>query len=192
MEDQTEWNQIKFSDLTLHETPPADLAAQLFNDIVRPTESAKFLGVEFDGKMSMSNHTVIKNASKRLGIFKLLSFGGFENEIMIQLYKTFVRPLFEYGSISLIHRSSEINRLQQIQNKFIRTSLKIPSYIRTDLIHDSAGLETVQTRLLDLNRKLLGKMAEQDQIKDLIQYRNSIVPLNNYRSPLDMFGTISS
>ena len=178
----------------LHETPPADLAVQLFNDIVRPTESAKFLGVEFDGKMSMSDHTntVIKNASKRLGIFKLLSFGGIENEIMIQLYKTYVRPLFEYGSISLIHRSSEINRLQQIQNKFIRTSLKIPSYIRTDLIHDSAGLETVQTRLLDLNRKLLGKMAEQDQIKDLIQYRNSIVPLNNYRSPLDMFGTISS
>ena len=109
-----------------------------------------------------------------------------------ELYKTYVRPLFEYGSISLIHRPSEIKRLQQIQNKFIRTSLKIPSYIRTDLIHDAAGLETVQTRLEDLNKKLLSKIEEQEQIRDLIQYRNSIVPMYNYKSPLDMFGTISS
>ena len=79
--------------------------------------------------------------------YELLSFGGVSNEVLVQLYKTFVRPLFEYGSIALIHIPKQIQRIQKVQNLFIRTSLRIPSYLSTNLIHQAAGLEKIDERL---------------------------------------------
>ena len=123
---------------------------------------------------------------KRLGFFKLLSFGGVSNEVFVQLYKTFVRPLFEYGSVSLIHISKQIQRMQKIQNIFIRTSLKIPSYLSTNLIHQAAGLEKIDERLRKLNKTLLTKMTKTEAIQELRSHFETIVPLNNYKSPLDV------
>ena len=123
---------------------------------------------------------------KLLGVFKLLSFGGVSNEVFVQLYKTFVRPLFEYGSVSLIHISKQIQRMQKIQNIFIRTSLKIPSYLSTNLIHQAAGLEKIDERLRKLNKTLLTKMTKTEAIQELRSHFETIVPLNNYKSPLDV------
>ena len=172
----------------LHEKPPDDMAIQLFNDNVKPEKNAKFLGVTYDENFSMKDHvdTVIQKSMKRLGVFKLLSFGGVSNEVLVQLYKTFVRPLFEYGSVSLIHIPKQIQRMQKVQNIFIRTSLKIPSYLSTNLIHQAAGLEKIDERLRKLNKTLLTKMTKSETVQGLRSDFESIVPLNNYKSPLDV------
>ena len=103
---------------------------------------------------------------------------------MICLYKIYVQPLFEYGSISFL--TADIKRLQQIQNNFIRISLKIPSYIRTDLIHEAAGLEMLEKRLLYLNCKLIRKMMAHETVQHSIQKSKDTIALNNYLSPLDL------
>ena len=118
--------------------------------------------------------------------YELLSFGGVSNEVLVQLYKTFVRPLFEYGSIALIHIPKQIQRIQKVQNLFIRTSLRIPSYLSTNLIHQAAGLEKIDERLVKLNKTLLTKLTKSEKVQDLRSAFESIVPLNNYRSPLDV------
>ena len=172
----------------LQEKPPDDMAIQLFNDNVKPGKKAKFLGVTYDENFSMKDHVdaAIQKSMKRLGVFKLLAFGGVSNEVLVQLYKTFVRPLFEYGSASLIHIPKQIQRLQKVQNIFIRTSLKIPSYLSTNLIHQAAGLEKIDERLQKLNKNLLTKMMKSETIQGLRSDFESIVPLNNYKSPLDV------
>ena len=129
---------------------------------------------------------IIERAIKRLGIFKLLSFGGIENKTLIRLYKIYVRPLFEYGSIAMIHIPQEIKRVQRVQNVFIRTSLQLPSYLNTKLLHEAAGLEMMTKRLICVNKKLLEKMTRSETIHSLISDHNAIVPLNNYKSPLDV------
>ena len=88
--------------------------------------------------------------------------------------------------MNLNHGVKEINRLQKIQNVFIRTSLKIPSYLSTTLIHQAAGLEKVDERLQKLNKNLLAKMTKSEQIHALKTNFESVIPLNNYKSPLNI------
>ena len=162
-----------------------DLSIQLFNDIIRPCKISKYLGIQLDTRLKFHDHfqDVEARATSRLNLFKLLAKNGVDGKTMIRLYKTYVRPLFEYGSMSFL--TADIRRLQRVQNHFIRISLKIPSYIRTDLIHEAAGLELLETRLVYLNSNLLRKMMVHDTIKSTIQESRSIVALNNYQSPLD-------
>ena len=149
----------------LSTTPQSDLSIQLFNDIVRPVNSARYLGVQIDNRLNFSEHfnQIEKKATSRLNIFKMLAKNGVDNSTMICLYKTYVRPLFEYGSISFLP-SKGIKRFQQLQNEFIRLSLRLPRYLRTDLIHDAAGIELVETRLNTLNGKLMRKMTRHQTI----------------------------
>ena len=172
----------------LRESPSEDVSIQIFNDIVRPVTSAKFLGVTYDENMSMNEHVdnAIKKAMSRLGVFKLLSFGGVKNETLIKLYKIYVRPLFEYGSISFIHIPREIERAQKVQNVFIRTALKLPSYLSTELLHTAANLEMMKDRLISLNNKLLAKMMRSETVKDLSAKYENTIPLNRYQSPFDV------
>ena len=168
-----------------HEKPTRDLAIQMFNDIVRPTTVAKYLGIKFDEKLSFRPHfsEVEKKAASRLNVFKLLVKNGIENEILIRLYKIYVRPVFEYGSIAFL--PADTRRLQQLQNEFIRLSLKLPRYIRTSLIHEAAGLEMVEERLIDLNKGLMVKMQELEAVNDIMLRSSAVIPLNNYLTPFD-------
>ena len=168
-----------------HQQPTRDLALQMFNDIIRPTASAKYLGIHFDERLSFKPHfnEVEKKATSRLNVFKLLVKNGIENEILIRLYKIYVRPIFEYGSVAFLPANTKC--LQQLQNEFIRLSLKLPRYIRTSLIHEAAGLEMVEKRLIDLNKGLMVKMQELEAVNDVMLRSSAIIPLNNYLTPLD-------
>ena len=172
----------------LHDAVPDDISIQIFNDIVRPVTSAKFLGITYDDSMSMKEHVdnTIRKAMSRLGVFKLLSFGGVKNETLIKLYKVYVRPLFEYGSVSLIHIPGEIERAQKVQNVFIRTSLRLPSYLSIELLHTAANLEMMHDRLLSLNNKLLGKMMRSEIVQELHSTYETIIPFNRFKSPFDV------
>ena len=124
-----------------------------------------------------------KKAMSRLNIFKLLVKNSVNNATLIHLYKTYVQPLFDYGSISFL--TSNTQRLQKIQNEFIRLSLHLPRYIRTDLIHEAAGLELVTDRLTVLNKRLFEKMSKLEGVKQVVERSLQTVPLNNLQSPLD-------
>ena len=75
--------------------------------------------------------------------------------------------------------------LQRIQNEFIRLCLRLPAYIRTDLVHQSAGLQMLKNRLSMLNNSLLQKMLKLEDIQKTVEKSLAVVPLNNYKSPLD-------
>ena len=105
------------------------------------------------------------------------------NGTMIRLYKTYVRPLFEYGSISFLPEG--VKRFQKIQNDFIRVSLRLPRYLSTEVIHNAAGLESLETRIRSLNVKLMEKMLNHKCIQDTVEKSLPVIPLNNYKSPLD-------
>ena len=158
---------------------------QLFNDIVRPCSSARYLGIQFDEKLRFKEHfkEIESKAASRLNLFKLLVKSGVANVTLIRLYKIYVRPLFEYGSVSFL--PARIMSLQRIQNEFIRLCLRLPAYIRTDLVHQSAGLQMLKNRLSMLNNSLLQKMLKLEDIQKTVEKSLAVVPLNNYKSPLD-------
>ena len=173
----------------LHEKPSEDLSIQLFNDIIKPKNSAKYLGIQFDNRLYFKEHfkDLEARALSRLNLFKLLVKNGVDNKTMIRLYQTYVCPLFEYGSISFL--PADLKKLQQIQNEFIRLSLKLPRYLRVDLIHDAAGLELLETRLKRLNCNLMSKLIRLESIENQVEKSLNTIPLNRYTSPLDQLTT---
>ena len=92
-------------------------ALHLFNDIIRPVNSAKFLGIEIDSRLSFSKHidSINNRATKRINLLKMLARHGVNPTTLMRLYKIYIRPLSEYGSASFITTpSSQSNRLKQI------------------------------------------------------------------------------
>ena len=116
----------------------------------------------------------------------MLSRGGVDNATLIRLYKTFIRPLIEYGYIATLATKTEtMAKFQRMQNEFLRVCLNLPRYIRTDLLHEAACLETVKERVLVVGRKHFDKLLNLKTIKDLCHQYHETVSLNNFQSPLD-------
>ena len=58
---------------------------------------------------------------------------------ILQIYKQYVRSIFEYGIVSTITVSeSVINKIQRIQNSFIRLALRLPKYVSAHLLHEAS------------------------------------------------------
>ena len=168
---------------------PDDLALQLGNDIIYPSQSAKFLGLEIDNKMSFDADfdEKARKSMARLNLLRMLSRKGVENSTLIKLYKTFVRPLFEYGCVATISSNqSNIQKIQRVQNEFIRVCLKLPKYISTRILHEASGLEMVNKRLEFVAKKHFETLKKDDNVKSLIENRQSLVALYDCRSPLDV------
>ena len=172
----------------LQEQKPEDLCLLLFDDTIRPCESAKFLGLELDSRLSLKKHydEKVRAAKIRLNLFKMLARGGVNSKTLVRLYKTYIRPLIEYGCIATtaISKSTQ-NEFQKVQNEFIRVCLNLPSYIRTDLLHEAASLETIKERLEHLGKKHYNTIRDTTVISELYNNYLSVVPLNDYKSPLD-------
>ena len=156
---------------------------QLFNDIIRPVNQAKFLGVKIDQWLSFKSHfeDIHNRSKKRLNVLRVLARAGVEPKVLMKLYKIYVRPILEYGSLSFIAApKSQLDKLQKIQNEGLRICLRLPSYIRTGLLHECASIEPINDRLLSLNSHLLRKMYYQNpDVKKLIDgtVDNGISPL---------------
>ena len=79
-----------------------------------------------------------------------------------------------------------MNNFQKTQNSAIRVCLRLPSYIRTSLLHEYASIEPVQERLCTLSTKLVARMTTHNgHINELVMNYD---PANNNRhvSPLDI------
>ena len=177
-----------------------NLCVLLFNDVVRPVAKAKFLGVEIDSSLRFKNHIqeLTARAEKRLNILKILAWGGTEPKTMIRLYKTYVRSIFEYGSVCFLHcPDSLLESMQKVQNKAIRICLRLPRYVSVRLLHDSSCLPTIKERLVQLGSKLVARMEQSNQMMgELLKERRSRhlkstrqhghISAQPHRSPLDV------
>ena len=79
----------------------------------------------------------------------------------IQIYKQCVRPISGYGSLSIITTSDKIiNKIQRLQNKFIRLALCLPKYLCSKLLPHSTGFPCVKDRFLSCATKSLDRIAQ--------------------------------
>jgi hypothetical protein len=152
--------------------PDENLCILLFDDVVRPVQKAKFLGVEIDETLSLKGHIqdIAARAEKRINILKALALGGTGPKDLIKLYMIYSRPSLEYGSIAFaLVPKTTMEILQKVQNKAIRIALGLPRYISIELLHKSACLPRIGKRLLSMSTKLLAKMkASNELIRELV------------------------
>ena len=103
----------------------------------------------------------------------------------------YVRTLIEYGSSSFLAMpKSNMEKLQKIQNEAIRICLHLPRYIRIDLLHEYAGIDTIAERLKMLNQRLLATMVlTNEDIKKLANQQHLTQTLAP-KSPLDLLRSL--
>jgi hypothetical protein len=84
----------------------------------------KDLGVFFDTSLSFDQHInkCINKANQRIGIIKR-TFSYLDKDVFLQLYKSLVRPILEYGNViwfpRLIRQSADIEGVQRRATKLI-------------------------------------------------------------------------
>ena len=72
----------------------------------------KFLGIHFDEKMTFENHIedIVSRAKKRLNLLKAIrgQQWGASPETLLYTYRSYVRPIMEYGSILFSHEKETL------------------------------------------------------------------------------------
>ena len=164
-------------------------ALHLFNEIIRPVDNAKFLGLDIDSHLSYKKHfDDIRNRSmKRLSVLRVLSYNGTKPNILMKLYKVYIRSMLEYGSIALIAApKTQMARLQQVQNESIRICLKLPRYISVKLLHDYASINPLENRIRAVGKKILSTMKRHNPHIEALVTNHSAHIDNSLSSPLDI------
>lgn len=112
--------------------------------------TAKYLGMTLDSKLRWKAHVKKKREELGLKYRKMHWLIGRKSELSIYnkllLYKQIIKPIWTYG-IQLwgCTKKSNINIIQQFQNKVLRSIVNAPWYIRNDDLHRDLQVEHVTT-----------------------------------------------
>lgn len=120
----------------------------------------KYLGFIIDDKLNLDAHIdyICKKASKKAGVLRRIS-NKIEIEQRICIYKTILAPHFEYcASVIFFCNKGQIDRLQLIQNRAMRTIMKVNRYTEIKLMLETLGWLSVRQRIALLTLKLIHKM----------------------------------
>ena len=94
-------------------------------------EEATLLGVTITKTFNFQSHIkmAISKANRRLNLLRLLSGTnwGCKPEIIMQLYKQYVRPILEYGAIVLLSApKTTLEKIQLVHFKAIKIAYRLP------------------------------------------------------------------
>ena len=90
----------------------------------------------------------------------------------MRLYKSYIRPVLEYGAPVILGASETyIKKLQIIQNKAIRIAYKLDPLSHTEDIHKIAKIDLIKDRFQILTYKFIDSLKEHS---DLFKLQNEL------------------
>ena len=115
----------------------------------------RFLGVIFDHKLTFEEHIKDKINSTRQITCSFYSLKSKKCRIpekaMINLYKIFIRPNFEYGNTALITADNKyVYKWEQIQMSVLRSILSLNRNINNDVVRKCANISSISERIKQL------------------------------------------
>jgi hypothetical protein len=104
------------------------LKLTLNGEQIKLEPNPKFLGINFDPKLSFDYHfkCLEKDIQKRINIIKILKSKHWPStqEFLLNFYKSFIRPLIDNANFPyLIANKTTKDKIQKIQNKILRMCL---------------------------------------------------------------------
>ena len=174
-----------------------ELNLKLYGETLKIYPQVKFLGITFDSQLNFKKHfeDILDRCNTRYHRLRLLVNKKWAPSpaTLTQIHKQCVRPIFEYGSISTITTSDNIiNKIQRLQNKFIRLALRLPKYICHRLLHDSSGLPYVKDRLLSCATQSLDRIAQNPLVEESISSHRLNPAWDRFPTPLSVVHPVCS
>ena len=118
--------------------------------------TTNILGYHSDQKQN-GNHHINALVRKANSAFKSIQrFRSAPERVNLALYKTSIRPIFEYAPLpSVRSRKCHIQKLQKFQNKVLRfiNGTKLLDCVPNAVLHEKFKIENVHTRLMNLSKK---------------------------------------
>ena len=112
---------------------------------------------------------------------------GLSPTTILQIYKQCVRPTFEYGIVSTITVSeSIINKIQRVQNSFIRLALRLSKYVSTPFIHEALGLLYARERLITVGQNHLERMHANLLVEHTINSGRTNIAWDKCKTPISI------
>ena len=141
----------------------AEPALSLYGDLISYYPHIKFPGITFDNRMTFTKHfeEILEHCNQKFHCLRILvkKEWGPSPTTILQIYKQCVRPTFEYWIVSTITVSeSVINKIQIVQNSFVRLALCLPKYVSARLLHEASGMPYVKERLITVGQNHLARM----------------------------------
>lgn len=111
---------------------------------IKAVSSLKILGIHIDKNLNFTNHhnTLIEKSKKDINLIKILSavYGGIHPKTSIHLYKSLIKSKIDYCSIiTFISGSKNLEKIQKLKNRAIRTTLGLTKTTPVLSIMDSAA-----------------------------------------------------
>ena len=130
---------------------------------------------------------LIRIAESRLFQLWKLSNLNVNEENLILVYKSWIRPLFLYSNACWIDQSHAfINKIQNLQNRALRFCLWKPRYYQTQKLHEEANMKSVREMHIKLANGYIERAIKHNilSVLELINKKRQC-PLNSCKSTLD-------
>lgn len=109
----------------------------------------KYLGIILDNKLSFKNHInyIITKISKKIGYLRRIGH-HLSSWTKMVIYKTIVQPHFDFCS-TIFYQAfiTDIDRLQKLQNRGMRTILKCNRYVPIQIMLDALQWSNVREQI---------------------------------------------
>ena len=115
---------------------------------ISPVRTYKYLGITLDQNLTFNSHInqIIKNSNHKIFMLKRIrQYLTVKSSILV--YKNFILPVIEYGSILYMTSNKKLlDRLQTIQNFGLKCCLQVNKRTDTYLIHKSCNINYLKDR----------------------------------------------
>ena len=121
-------------------------------------DTAKYLGVYLDAKLSFKTHITncIAKANKAIAalycIFKKNSPASLHSKLTI--YRSYIRPILTYACPVFQNcPKTHFKKLQTFQNKCLRMALSAPYFTRITVLHRESNIPYIQSYVNDITER---------------------------------------
>ena len=164
-------------------------ASSLYGDLLSYYPHIKFSGITFDNRMTFTKHfeEILERCNQKFHRLKILVNKKWDPSptTILRIYKQCIRPIFEYGIVSTITVSeSVINKVQRVQDSFIRLALRLPKHVSARLLHEASGLPYVRVRLITVVQNHLARMHGNRLVEHTINSARTNIAWNKYKAPI--------
>ena len=144
-----------------HRTSNWELSLQ--GNVLPKSETVKYLGLTFQRKMNWNGHIkeTVAKCRKRINFLRCLcgvSWGAHPDTLLV-LYKSFIRPVFEYGCASFAQLTkTQLIKIERIQWSALRICFGLMKSTHTGTLEVLSGVPPVSTRYKLLNFRYIVKL----------------------------------
>ena len=161
----------------------------VYGDLLSYYPHIKFLGITFDNRMTFTKRfeEILERCNQKFHRLRILVNKKWGPSPILQIYKQYVRPIFEYGIVSTITVSETvIPKIQRVQNSFIRLAFRLPKYVSARLLHEASGLPYVRERLISIGQNHLGRMHANPLVEHTINSATTNIAWDKYKTPISI------